>query len=71
MRYLMVMAPAVAPSIVPVLHRRALRGGGVFAPATFAADWTCQDQADAKKLAGAALTSFETKCVTDAVGKKS
>src|ERR1700720_4509355 len=31
-----------------------------------AADPTCQDQADAKKLAGAAATSFMTKCEKDA-----
>ena len=32
----------------------------------FAANETCQAQADAKKLAGAALTSFMTKCEKDA-----
>jgi hypothetical protein len=31
-----------------------------------AADQTCKSQADAKKLAGAALTSFMKKCESDA-----
>jgi hypothetical protein len=35
------------------------------APAALA-DPTCQDQATAKKLAGAALNSFMTKCEKDA-----
>jgi hypothetical protein len=34
----------------------------------FAANETCQAQADAKKLAGAALNSFMTKCEKDAQG---
>jgi len=37
----------------------------VFSGAT-AADETCKSQADAKKLAGAALTSFLKKCESDA-----
>lgn len=36
-----------------------------FIPAAFA-DPTCQDRATEKKLAGAALKSFMTKCQTDA-----
>jgi hypothetical protein len=34
--------------------------------AAFAAEVSCQDQATAKKLAGAALKSFMTKCEKDA-----
>jgi hypothetical protein len=36
------------------------------AASTRAADQSCQAQADAKKLAGAALTSFMKKCASDA-----
>ncbi len=37
----------------------------LFAPAAFA-ETSCQEQATAKKLAGAALKSFMTKCEKDA-----
>lgn len=37
-----------------------------FSGGAFAADATCKDQATGKKLAGAALTSFMTKCEKDA-----
>jgi hypothetical protein len=38
----------------------------LFACPAFAGNETCQAQADAKKLAGAALNSFMTKCEKDA-----
>lgn len=37
-----------------------------FSGGAFAAGTTCKDQAAGKKLAGAALTSFMTKCEKDA-----
>jgi len=37
-----------------------------FAATAFAQDATCKSQADDKKLAGAALKSFMTKCEKDA-----
>ena len=38
----------------------------VCATSAFAAETTCKSQADDKKLAGAALTSFMKKCQTNA-----
>ena len=40
----------------------------VFAGTAFAASPACESQANEKKLAGAAKTSFVTKCVQDATG---
>ena len=37
-----------------------------FSGSALAADATCKDQATTKKLAGAAMTSFMTKCEKDA-----
>ena len=39
-----------------------------FSTPAFAASAACEKQADEKKLAGAARTSFTKKCVTDAGG---
>ncbi|MGA7544610.1 MAG: hypothetical protein WBW08_02100 [Methyloceanibacter sp.] len=44
----------------------ALLLSGIAIGGAAAADQTCKAKADAKKLAGAALTSFMTKCESDA-----
>lgn len=41
---------------------------GLVAGQAFAADAACEKKADEKKLAGAARTSFVTKCEKDAAG---
>ncbi len=47
----------------------ALIVGFTFTASAFAADDTCDARAKEKKLAGAALTSFMTKCEKDAKAK--